>query len=69
MAGKKEGTPAMWKHFSKVIDSLEAGTLFPVDFDFSAYYEAFNETEDQLAVKICRQKYNEFMKNYGKFKP
>lgn len=58
----------MWKHFSKVIDSLEINNIFPMGFDFSAYYDAFNETEDQVAVKICKQKYNEFMKNYGKLK-
>lgn len=58
----------MWKHFGKLIDSLDTPIIFPVGFDFSAYYEAFNETEDEVAVKICKQKYNEFIKNYGKYK-
>lgn len=48
----------MWKHFSKIIDSLDTANIFPMDFDFSAYYEAFNETQDEIAVKICKQKYN-----------
>lgn len=34
----------MWKHFSKIIDSLDIANIFPMGFDFSAYYEAFNET-------------------------
>jgi hypothetical protein len=34
----------MWKHFSKIIDSLDTANIFPMGFDFSAYYEAFNET-------------------------
>ena len=58
----------MWKHFSKIIDSLDLFNNFPQGFDFSAYYDAFNETEDEVVVKICKQKYNEFIKNYGKFK-
>jgi|JI102314A1RNA_FD_contig_31_188840_length_511_multi_2_in_0_out_0_1 hypothetical protein len=41
--GKKE-TVLMWKHFSKIIDSLDIANIFPMGFDFSAYYEAFNET-------------------------
>lgn len=48
----------MWKHFSKTIDSLDASTIFPLGFDFSAYYDAFNLTEDEVAIKICKQKYN-----------
>lgn len=34
----------MWKHFSKIIDNLDANNNFPLGFDFSAYYDAFNET-------------------------
>lgn len=58
----------MWKHFSKIIDSLDINNNFPMGFDFSTYYEAFNETETEVVVKLCKQKYNEFVKNYGKFK-
>lgn len=58
----------MWKHFGKLIDSLDTSVIFPLGFDFSAYYEAFNETEEVVAMKLCKQKYNEFIKNNGKIK-
>lgn len=28
----------MYKHFSQVIDSLDMDALFPLHFDFAAYY-------------------------------
>lgn len=59
----------MYKHFSQVIDSLDIDGLFPLNFDFAAYYEAFHETEDTIAMQVCKKKYNEFVKNYGKYKP
>jgi hypothetical protein len=55
----KEGNATMWKHFSKLIDSVEDLQItFPFGFDFNAYYETFNETADVLTIKICKQKYN-----------
>lgn len=36
--GKKQESVAMWKHFSKIIDSQEIGVIFPLGFDFAAYY-------------------------------
>jgi hypothetical protein len=39
---KNSENAVMWKHFGKLIDSLDTSIIFPLGFDFSAYYEAFN---------------------------
>lgn len=41
---KGSDSTSMWKHFSKIIDSLEMANIFALGFDFGAYYLAFNET-------------------------
>ena len=59
----KNDSPEVFKHTSKLIDSIEAESLFHKEFDFSEYYSSFNEMDEKEMVKKGKEKYSYFLKS------
>lgn len=59
---QKPTSPGIYNHVGKLIDSVEANTLFHEDSDFSAYYASYAEGSEERVMADGKKKYQAFLK-------